>query len=173
MMRIWIGYGPKRFGRVVRFQETLKEMEHAPALAGAALASETGYFDQAHLTLDMTRLAGDTPGHVASRQFRAHTARTVTSGTFQYRGSGSNGREMMTPGSILLGSPGQAFACGHEHSNGDRCLFVPLRAGVLRDDGRRHPGLRSAACLPIAPAAADRPAVAGRCGWLRRARCGK
>jgi AraC-like DNA-binding protein len=66
-MRTWIGYGPKRFGRVVRFQETLKEMEHAPALSGAALASETGYFDQAHLTLEMTRLAGDTPGHVASR----------------------------------------------------------------------------------------------------------
>ena len=67
MMRTWIGYGPKRFGRVVRFQATLKEMEHAPALSGAALASQTGYFDQAHLTLDMTRLAGDTPGHVASR----------------------------------------------------------------------------------------------------------
>jgi AraC-like DNA-binding protein len=67
MMRTWIGYGAKRFGRVVRFQEALKEMEHEPALSGAALASETGYFDQAHLTLDMTRLAGDTPGHVASR----------------------------------------------------------------------------------------------------------
>lgn len=52
----------------------------------------------------------------------------VTSGTFQYRGSGSNGREMMTPGSILLGSPGQAFECGHEHGAGDRCLsfgFAP------------------------------------------------
>jgi AraC family transcriptional regulator len=52
----------------------------------------------------------------------------VTSGTFQYRGSGSNGREMMTPGSLLLGSPGQCFECGHEHGVGDRCLsfrFTP------------------------------------------------
>src|ERR1700704_3907334 len=52
----------------------------------------------------------------------------VTSGTFQYRGSGSNGREMMTPGSLLLGSPGQCFECGHEHDVGDRCLsfrFTP------------------------------------------------
>ena len=52
----------------------------------------------------------------------------VTSGTFQYRGSGSNGREMMTPGSLLLGSPGQSFECGHEHGSGDRCLsfhFTP------------------------------------------------
>ena len=46
----------------------------------------------------------------------------VTSGTFQYRGSESNGREMMTPGSVLLGSPGQSFECGHEHGPGDRCL---------------------------------------------------
>ena len=68
LMRTWIGYGPKRFGRVVRFQETLKEIEQAPALSGAALASETGYFDQAHLTLDMTQMAGDTPGHMASQR---------------------------------------------------------------------------------------------------------
>jgi AraC-like DNA-binding protein len=52
----------------------------------------------------------------------------VRRGTFQYRGAGSNGREVMTPGSILLGSPGQAFECGHEHAAGDRCLsfrFAP------------------------------------------------
>jgi len=52
----------------------------------------------------------------------------VTAGTFQYRGSGSNGRELMTPGSVMLGSPGQAFQCGHEHAVGDRCLsfrFTP------------------------------------------------
>jgi methylphosphotriester-DNA--protein-cysteine methyltransferase len=67
LMRTWIGYSPKRFGRVVRFQETLKEMEHAPVLSGAALASQAGYFDQAHLTLDMTQLAGATPRQVASR----------------------------------------------------------------------------------------------------------
>lgn len=28
----------------------------------------------------------------------------------------------MTPGSLLLGSPGQYFECGHEHAAGDRCL---------------------------------------------------
>jgi len=46
----------------------------------------------------------------------------VTSGTFQYRSSGSNREEVMTPGSVLLGSPGQCFECGHEHGVGDRCL---------------------------------------------------
>ena len=28
----------------------------------------------------------------------------------------------MMPGSLLLGNPGQAFECGHEHGAGDRCL---------------------------------------------------
>jgi AraC family transcriptional regulator len=44
----------------------------------------------------------------------------VAAGTFQYR-SGA-GRELMTPGSILLGNAGQSFECGHEHVAGDRCL---------------------------------------------------
>ena len=44
----------------------------------------------------------------------------VAAGTFQYRSS--KGRELMTPGSLMLGSPGQHFECGHEHAQGDRCL---------------------------------------------------
>jgi AraC-like DNA-binding protein len=66
LMRIWVGYGPKCFGRIVRFQETLKQMEHSPSRSAAALASETGYFDQAHLTLDLARFAAATPRHLAS-----------------------------------------------------------------------------------------------------------
>lgn len=44
----------------------------------------------------------------------------VASGSFQYQSSA--GRELMTPGSLLLGSPGQQFKCGHEHGVGDRCI---------------------------------------------------
>ncbi|HKW31410.1 MAG TPA: AraC family transcriptional regulator [Candidatus Acidoferrum sp.] len=44
----------------------------------------------------------------------------VVAGSFQYRSSA--GRELMTPGSILLGNAGQRFECGHEHGTGDRCL---------------------------------------------------
>ena len=67
LMRVWVGCGPKRFASIVRFQATLKEIQHAPAQSGAALATETGYFDQAHLTLDVARFAGATPRHLASR----------------------------------------------------------------------------------------------------------
>lgn len=43
----------------------------------------------------------------------------VLGGTFQYRTT--TGREMMTPGSLLLGNAGDCFECGHEHGVGDRC----------------------------------------------------
>jgi AraC family transcriptional regulator len=44
----------------------------------------------------------------------------VAAGTFQYRTT--TGRELMTPGSLLLGDAGQAYECGHEHGVGDRCI---------------------------------------------------
>jgi AraC family transcriptional regulator len=44
----------------------------------------------------------------------------VAAGTFQYRSP--SGRELMTPGSLLLGNAGQCFECGHEHGTGDRCI---------------------------------------------------
>ncbi len=49
----------------------------------------------------------------------------VTAGSFQYQTSHRKpGRscELMTPGSLLFGRPGQRFECKHEHGAGDRCL---------------------------------------------------
>jgi AraC-like DNA-binding protein len=65
----------------------------------------------------------------------------VTAGSFQYRSAA--GRELMTPGSLMLGNAGQSFECGHEHGAGDRCLsfhydvdyFESLAADAA--DGRR------------------------------------
>jgi AraC family transcriptional regulator len=50
----------------------------------------------------------------------------VLAGTFQYRTG--NVRELMTPGSFLLGNAGECFECGHQHAAGDRCVafhFTP------------------------------------------------
>ena len=44
----------------------------------------------------------------------------VVEGSFQYRST--YGSELMSPGSLLLGNPGQCFECGHDHGAGDRCL---------------------------------------------------
>ncbi len=48
------------------------------------------------------------------------SAAVVLGGTFQYRTS--TGRELMTPGSLLLGNPHESFECSHEHGTGDRCV---------------------------------------------------
>ena len=44
----------------------------------------------------------------------------VLAGSFEYRSS--HGRHLMTPGSFMLGNPGECFECGHDHAAGDRCL---------------------------------------------------
>jgi AraC-like DNA-binding protein len=67
LMRQWVGYGPKRYANIVRFQATLMQMEQAPEQPVALLASGSGYFDQAHLTVDVGRFAGATPGHLMSQ----------------------------------------------------------------------------------------------------------
>ena len=64
----------------------------------------------------------------------------VAAGTFQYRSA--TGRELMTPGSLLLGNAGQTFQCGHEHGVGDRCIAFSYAAeffeALLADAGIRR-----------------------------------
>src|SRR6187401_654625 len=44
----------------------------------------------------------------------------VVAGSFDYRAE--RRREVLTPGSLLLGNAGVCFECGHRHGRGDRCL---------------------------------------------------
>ncbi len=77
----------------------------------------------------------------------------VLEGSFQYRSAA--GREMMTPGSLLLGSPGQYFECSHEHAVGDRCISFRYEPeyfeGILADTGLRggQPFLRALRVPPL------------------------
>ena len=66
LMRIWVGYGPKRFASIVRFQETLSRIESSRGRSAALLAVESGFFDQAHLTANVKGLSGATPGDLAA-----------------------------------------------------------------------------------------------------------
>ncbi len=65
----------------------------------------------------------------------------VLEGTFRYRSEGRQGvsNELMTPGSLFLGNPGQCFECGHEHGKGDRCLSFQFEPEyferLLADEG--------------------------------------
>jgi AraC-like DNA-binding protein len=72
-----VGYGPKTLQRILRFQRWLRLVEQkeqkeqagragemGPALGGPGLAQSAvlaGYADQAHLTREVTRLAGVSP----------------------------------------------------------------------------------------------------------------
>jgi methylphosphotriester-DNA--protein-cysteine methyltransferase len=66
LMRVWVGFGPKRYATVIRFQATLHEMDDTPGRPAAALAADNGFFDQAHLTQEMGRFARATPARLAS-----------------------------------------------------------------------------------------------------------
>jgi AraC-like DNA-binding protein len=60
-----VGYGPKTFQRVTRFQRALGQLGRDGAGLARAAAS-AGYADQAHLTRESRRLAGLSPGELVS-----------------------------------------------------------------------------------------------------------
>jgi AraC-like DNA-binding protein len=65
-----VGYGPKTLSRVLRLQRVLALASRRGAARGdlARLALDAGYADQAHMTAEVSRLAGDPPARLlASR----------------------------------------------------------------------------------------------------------
>jgi AraC-like DNA-binding protein len=54
-----VGYGPKTFARIVRFQRALARIRAGQPLAAAA--ADAGYADQAHMTREAVALSGRTP----------------------------------------------------------------------------------------------------------------
>ena len=66
-----VGYGPKMMHRVLRFRQVLEQLTTtAMPVDLASLAVAAGFADQAHLTREMTRLAGQPPAALA-RSFAA------------------------------------------------------------------------------------------------------
>ncbi len=60
-----IGVGPKEYARCVRLQRALRSA--ATSKDWARIATESGYYDQAHLISDFQKLVGVTPGAFAKR----------------------------------------------------------------------------------------------------------
>jgi AraC family transcriptional regulator len=74
----------------------------------------------------------------------------VAAGSFQYRSPA--GRQLMTPGSLLLGNAGQDFECAHDHGTGDRCLAFQLEPDYferLAADAGARPRFRSNRLPPL------------------------
>ena len=81
------------------------------------------------------------PGdHPFEEEHSGYSVALVLAGSFQYRGAGGERTgSIMTPGSFLLGYPGQPYECAHEHGRGDRCLsfhFAPEFFENLAADAR-------------------------------------
>jgi AraC-like DNA-binding protein len=74
----------------------------------------------------------------------------------------------MTPGSLLLGSAGQCYECGHQHGPGDRCLsfwYAPdYFEHLAADAGAR--GRLDFHVLRVPPLRALSPMVARACAGL-------
>jgi len=90
----------------------------------------------------------------------------VAAGTFEYRSAA--GRELMTPGSLMLGSAGQSFECGHEHGVGDRCVafwYAPAYFERLAADAGARGTARFGA-LRLPPLRALSPLVARACAGI-------
>jgi AraC family transcriptional regulator len=100
----------------------------------------------------------------------------VAAGTFQYRAGGGSGsryaRQLMTPGSLMLGSAGQCFDCGHEHHTGDRCIAFWYRSDffelLAHDAGASARTNFDALRLP--PLRALSPLVTSACAALAEAK---
>lgn len=95
----------------------------------------------------------------------------VAAGTFQYRAQQRPGvdRELMTPGSLLLGNAGQCFECGHEHAAGDRCVsfwYAPDYFESLAADAGFRGAKPDFRMLGLPPLRALSPLAARACAGL-------
>lgn len=97
-------------------------------------------------------------------QHRNYSVALVAAGSFQYRGE--DGRELMTAGSLMLGSAGQNFECRHDHGSGDRCIafsYTPEFFARLAADVGAKPGFQ---LLRLPPMREFSPLVARACAGL-------
>ena len=95
----------------------------------------------------------------------------VLAGTFQYRGLAGRDRtdHLMTPGSLMLGNPGQPFECVHEHGYGDRCLsfhFAPELFEEIAADAGAPRGKRSFEAMRLPAMRQMSPLAAKACANL-------
>jgi AraC-like DNA-binding protein len=92
----------------------------------------------------------------------------VVAGSFDYRAA--PGRELLTPGSLLLGNTGECFECGHRHGAGDRCIafrYAPAYFERLAADAGVASGQLNFRGARIASQRALSPLLARACAGAR------
>ena len=102
-----------------------------------------------------------------AEQHKNYSIAIVVSGSFQYQGDGA--RELMTPGSFMLGWAGQEFECRHEHGTGDRCIAFSFTPEYFEQLAAETGGCKSKAgfrTLRVPPMRGFAPLVARACVGL-------
>ncbi|MBP2642513.1 MAG: transcriptional regulator with only domain, AraC family [Firmicutes bacterium] len=64
MFKQWIGLSPKEFTRIIRFQNTLRNVLVSDVVEWTSLAIESGYHDQAHFINEFKTFSGITPTQI-------------------------------------------------------------------------------------------------------------
>ena len=97
----------------------------------------------------------------------------VVAGSFAYRAA--TGRELLTPGALLLGNTGDCFECGHRHGAGDRCIafhYAPAYFERLAADAGLASGHLNFRRARFPPQRALSPLIARACVGARDDPCG-
>lgn len=92
----------------------------------------------------------------------------VAAGTFQYRSA--RGSALMVPGSILLGTPGQSFECGHSTGAGDRCVSFRYRPDVFARIAAEAGAPPAFPALRLPPLRTTSPLIARACAAVAAGR---
>ncbi len=88
----------------------------------------------------------------------------VAAGTFHYRSAA--GRDLMTPGSLLLGNSGTGYECGHDHAAGDRCIAFHYAPHDFEHVVSAKPSFQKVRLPPLRPfSRLVARACAGLTGW--------
>jgi AraC family transcriptional regulator len=100
----------------------------AGAIAARTVASGTGWE-----VLDLVCTFGPSDRRF-EEQHESMSISVVLAGCFTYRSE--RGRELLSPGSLLLGQAFRSFECGHQHGEGDRCLSFQVAPWLFEEIGR-------------------------------------
>lgn len=72
------------------------------------------------------------PGAPAFEETReGFTIAAVVAGSFRFRAD--SGDAILHPGAVLLGNHATCYACGHDHSRGDRCIALNIAPAVFAE----------------------------------------
>ncbi|HEX5049846.1 MAG TPA: AraC family transcriptional regulator [Gammaproteobacteria bacterium] len=151
---------------LTRAQRARERRGGAPGLEARALGRGPGWVVE-----DVLCTLG--PGDRAFEERHSlYRIAVVGAGTFACRSG--DGRELLTPGALLLGNPGQSFECNHEDGSGDRCLAFGYSADyferLMADAGAG--GTARLRALRVPPLRRLAPLVAEACAaWTARDAC--